>query len=496
MPEVWGQKQLLDLTAKAKDAKGNQAQTMVSLTSEPFGENVLLRLDKAIYKGGEAIKVKIHTSAGLPTVYLDVVRGGQTLLTQWLDVKDGLAEQTLELPPSVFGTLEVHAYQMLGHGEIIRDSRVVYVNPASDLKIEIKADKDVYQPGEKGSLTFQVRDAKGKPTAAALGVLIVDEAVYALQEMQPGLEKVYFTLQEELLKPQAHILYKPSEGIDTLVREPALAADKQQIAEVLMTAIKPSIPAHWEVNPDIERQLKVQQILPHIGNALFGWAAQNNPCVEFDKETKTWQFTSAMMTGAWKTYGWNENTFTDPFGGKLTPASLAHLSSHCTPESLARAVTQYRQHHLHGALAQLAQGHAGEWRKDRKWTLPADVLDRARKLNNYPETWTTDGWGNKFQLIKRDGKVDQALFDSYELVSAGPDGKVDTADDLKVTAAKNWLFGQGWWLSDKERAAQLVPMNGRGAGMGRDVHAGRRRRSRRYRRSLPPSRRISRKQGR
>src|SRR4029079_10720393 len=42
-----------------------------------------------------------------------------------------------------------------------------------------------------------------KPTQSALGVLIVDEAVYALQEMQPGLEKVYFTLQEELLKPQA-----------------------------------------------------------------------------------------------------------------------------------------------------------------------------------------------------------------------------------------------------------------------------------------------------
>ncbi len=48
---------------------------------------------------------------------------------------------------------------------------------------------------------FTVTDAQGKPTAAALGVIIVDEAVYALQEMQPGLEKVYFTLQEELLKP-------------------------------------------------------------------------------------------------------------------------------------------------------------------------------------------------------------------------------------------------------------------------------------------------------
>ena len=115
---------------------------------------------------------------------------------------------------------------MLASGEIIRDSRVVYVNPASELKIKVKADKDVYLPGEEGKITFEVTDAQGKPTPAALGVLIVDEAVYALQEMQPGLEKVYFTLQEELLKPKAHVLYKPSENLNDLVREPVLADDQ------------------------------------------------------------------------------------------------------------------------------------------------------------------------------------------------------------------------------------------------------------------------------
>ena len=89
-------------------------------------------------------------------------------------------------------------------------------------------------------------------------MLVVDEAVYALQEMQPGLEKVYFTLQEELLKPQAQVLYKPSETIDTLVRQPALTDGQQQIAEVLLTAVKPKPPARWEVNPVVERRQKMQ----------------------------------------------------------------------------------------------------------------------------------------------------------------------------------------------------------------------------------------------
>ncbi len=232
--QVWGSQNLFDLYAEASDAKGATAKTAVTLNTEPLGENVLLRLDKAVYQAGEAVKVDVRSSAGLPTVYLDVVRSGQTVLTKWLDVKDGKADYTLDLPQSLFGTLEVHAYQMLAGGEIIRDARVVYVQPADGLKIDVKADRDVYLPGAEGKITFRVTDAQGKPTAAALGVLVVDEAVYALQDMQPGLEKVYFTLQEELLKPQAQVLYKPSETIDTLVRQPVLSDGQQQIAEALL----------------------------------------------------------------------------------------------------------------------------------------------------------------------------------------------------------------------------------------------------------------------
>src|SRR5262249_33068403 len=78
---------LLDVAVEAKDAKGNAAHAATSLTSEPLGENVLLRLDKAIYQGGDSIKIDILTSAGLPTTYLDVVKGGQTMLTRWFDVE-------------------------------------------------------------------------------------------------------------------------------------------------------------------------------------------------------------------------------------------------------------------------------------------------------------------------------------------------------------------------------------------------------------------------
>ena len=79
----------------------------------------------------------------------------------------------------------------------------------------------------------------------SLGVIIVDEAVYALQDLQPGLEKVYFTLQEELIKATAQIKFSPGDRIDDIVRQPVIPAGKQQIAEVLLTSVK--LPPTWSV---------------------------------------------------------------------------------------------------------------------------------------------------------------------------------------------------------------------------------------------------------
>ena len=168
------------------------------------------------------------------------------------------------------------------------------MQPADGLKIDLKADRDVYLPGGEGKITFRVTDAQGKPTSAALGVLVVDEAVYALQDMQPGLEKVYFTLQEELLEPQAQVLYKPSEGIDALVRQPALTDGQQQIAEALLTAVKPKPPARWDVNPVVERRRKMQNQAAQIGWAVWNYA-QSKPVIVQDKDTKAWSFKPDLL---------------------------------------------------------------------------------------------------------------------------------------------------------------------------------------------------------
>jgi 5-hydroxyisourate hydrolase-like protein (transthyretin family) len=451
--QAWGPQQLFDLTTEARDDKGETTTLALTLNSEPFGENVLLRLDKAIYKGGEPLQIDIRSSAGMPTVYLDVVKSGQTLLTKWADVKEGKAEYKLDLPASVFGTLEVHAYQTLASGEIIRDSRVVYVNPAAELNIDVKADKDTYLPGENGVIRFEVTDSAGKPAAAALGVLIVDEAVYALQEMQPGLEKVFFTLQEELLKPQAQAVYKPSEKLDDIVRQPVVADTQQQLARVLLTTIKPKPPTRWEVNPVAERQRRLEEQIAAIGSALW-WQSGMSDKPVLAKDGKTFQ--TGLLDELVKAKMLDAKMLTDPVGGKLTLERLAELEKDFTPQRFATALTVQRMLNLLGPLGNYCQQRQAKWLKDGKWTIPETALAEAAKQQGVQAS-LNDAWGRPIKFVKLDKPRPLiggwSVFNQYDLVSAGPDGKFGTADDVKLPPTDQWHLAQVWWIADSSRQA-------------------------------------------
>jgi hypothetical protein len=444
----WGQQSYLDIEVEVTDKKGPTITFVTRINADPFGENVVLRLDKAIYKGGDVVQVDLRSSAGLPTAYLDVIKGGQTLLTKWLDVKNGKASYKLDLPQTVFGTVELHAYQMLAGGEILRDTRVIYVQPSNDLKIDVQADKGEYLPGSEGKIRFNVTDAAGKPTAAALGVIIVDEAVYALQEMQPGLEKVYFTLQEELLKPQAQAVYKPSEPIPVLIQQPELPVAKQQIAQALLAAIKPKATPRWEVDPAVERRRKMEGQVQQLGWAIFNYATQHD-ALEYDAKAKRTKFRTGLLQQLEKSKGVAAEWLKDPFGRSLSLDDLAKLDKGLTPERLARSVTANHMQTILWMFLNHTQTNRAKWFKDGKWTFPDTVLADAIKAQKQDLKWLKDAWGQEMKVVKRDKKWEpnpwsRDEFFYHEFVSAGPDGKFGTDDDVKLSDHINWN-GQAWW---------------------------------------------------
>jgi len=197
----------LSYTVKSSDNREQAGKKSYSIDSLP--ENFILRTDKAVYKVGDTAKVNIMTSVESGIFFLDVVRNGVCILMKTIEVKNKEAECFMDIDDKLIGTLQVQAYRILPGGEIVSDLRLIQVNDPKSLKITTQLDKDKYLPGGNCAAKFAVEDRNGRPVVAALSLSVVDEAVFSLCQMHPGFEKMYFLLQEELLKPRYQIKAVP-----------------------------------------------------------------------------------------------------------------------------------------------------------------------------------------------------------------------------------------------------------------------------------------------
>src|ERR1035441_2720807 len=89
-------------------------------------------------------------------------------------------------------------------------------------------------------------------SSAALGLQVVDEAVFALAEKQPGFAKVFFYLEQEVMKPRYEIhSLSMSDVVGPPVAEPVGAAaqlDRQNLAaRALFSATEMAAPARLDV---------------------------------------------------------------------------------------------------------------------------------------------------------------------------------------------------------------------------------------------------------
>ena len=232
---------------------GDVTSASQTLTTSGAGEGLILRPDRPIAKVGEKITFSTISTVKGGTLYLDVIKNRQTILTQAVAVQRGQAKITLTTTPDMVGTLEVRAYKILPSEEIVRDTRTVIVSPADDLKISITADKGEYKPGGEAVLRFAVTDTKNNPVLAALGLAVVDESVFALSELQPGLERIYFLLEKELMEPKYEIHGLRPAGLleseySTVKPGSERDAQRQRAASMLLAKAEPKIENGFHAN--------------------------------------------------------------------------------------------------------------------------------------------------------------------------------------------------------------------------------------------------------
>jgi uncharacterized protein YfaS (alpha-2-macroglobulin family) len=194
-----------NLHVQAKNEDGETVRTTVPCELRAGDDQVLLRTEQAVYRMGEAIRLKVFATKPRGTAYIDVVKEGQTILTRDVDISAGAAELTIAATPEMAGTLDVTAYVFGQNAQPVADHRLLFVQPAEELKIETSTNAPVYHPGDDARIQFRITDGHGQGVQAALGLQIVDEAVFALAEKQPGFAKLFFYLEQEVMKPRYEI---------------------------------------------------------------------------------------------------------------------------------------------------------------------------------------------------------------------------------------------------------------------------------------------------
>jgi uncharacterized protein YfaS (alpha-2-macroglobulin family) len=255
----------------AADHRGNHATMTVPLQAREGEDQVLLRVNRAVVKAGEQLDLSLLATRTSGAVYVDVVKNGQTILTRDLDLHKGQADLSLTVTPEMAGTLDLNAY-LFGHdAQPVADHRLVFVQPADELKIETTTDAALYKPGVDARIHFRVTNAHGEGVSAALGLQVVDEAVFALAEKQPGFAKTFFYLEQEVMKPHYEIhslsLADVVEPVEGSMRE------KQDTkARALFSATEMAMPAKLDV--EFGRSLPQDKYFAYQQRYQSGFAEQ------------------------------------------------------------------------------------------------------------------------------------------------------------------------------------------------------------------------------
>jgi hypothetical protein len=278
-----------NLTIRATDAQGRIGRRHVELRWGAVFPDFLVRTDKAVYGGGESVRL-VALGEGDQPVFVDFLKDGQTILTETIEMAKGRGEYEFDLPAELFGTVELCAYRFDAKGFPIRKTRALYIRQARQLNVKATLDRAEYRPGRQAQLQIALTNPQGKPTPGALSLAAVDEAVFSVLEQAPGMERTFYLLEQQLLQP-IYAIYNWSPDLTTGTPP----AERNQFEQALFARTlrtEGASQAAW-------------QSLPRKGSAPAYVAPERPPhsLTASSFPTKEREIEQVRDTGLWRVYG-------------------------------------------------------------------------------------------------------------------------------------------------------------------------------------------------
>jgi hypothetical protein len=375
-----------------------------------------LRTDRALYSSGQPIAIDLSGLGWDGPAFVDIEKDGQLVDTVEIAMQAGHGEATIRPDLRRFGTLSLVAYRVAPDGRKVRDSRLVYVERPSALRLELSG--GTYRPGESGRLHVRVLDEKHAGVPASVGLVMVDQSLLAMRAMQPQSARLYFTLAEEARKP---ILTARPGGytMEKLVDEGALDDLKQEAARILLAgAIPPS--RSWESDPWSERRELRQTRLQKLADRAEKWAEEH---VAGEPRGKRWVWRHDLVDQL-------GGEIHDPWGHRYTTSEVIAQAGLGEFQDWAAGETDRRLSAIYVAMAKAKLEKTLP--KDEKGAVLAySDLEKLAADGKLDKWLLVDPWGRPWRIADRKRPTRIGFLKSrYLVASSGPDGVAGNSDDL------------------------------------------------------------------
>lgn len=98
---------------------------------------------------------------------------------------------------------------MVSDAQLFEDTKQIVVPPVRQfLTIDVKADREQYQPREEGTLFVTAKDVDGKPVSAEIGLGLIDESVKYIQQDYAGDPRQFYYGNKRTLRVQTQSTFE------------------------------------------------------------------------------------------------------------------------------------------------------------------------------------------------------------------------------------------------------------------------------------------------
>ncbi|MFQ6128432.1 MAG: alpha-2-macroglobulin family protein [Thermoplasmata archaeon] len=204
--------------------------------SQVGGEGVKVVSDKSSYDVGDEAHFDIFYEGppSTPWAYYEVSSRGFVIATGRVEIQSGRGYFTLPIRQDMVPQARVKVYKIGTNLQVFKDVLILPVGTLNELKVIITTEKPQYRPHEPITISFAVSD-QGEPIVSALGVSIVDQAVFEVGALPDELEEALRGLDR--ISPEEEIIdyLYTDEAVVTTLAPPVVKESSESNSTMIST---------------------------------------------------------------------------------------------------------------------------------------------------------------------------------------------------------------------------------------------------------------------